>query len=253
MDMESRQSYAAQAIQQLYKVRFSDLILFENEDYVLINKPAFVSTLDDRHDDISIIAMARDYVAEAQVCHRLDKETSGVLLIAKNPEAYRSASIQFEHRKVKKIYHAVCDGIHDFEEVKIDLPIHVTGKGVVKISKREGKEALTYANTLKAYRKHTLVECQPVTGRMHQIRVHLSAIGAPISGDEQYGGRPFLLSELKKNYNLKKDAEELPLIKRVALHAQAISFELLNKENVSVEASYPKDFAVVLKQLEKLS
>lgn len=251
--MESHQSYAAQAIQQLHKVRFRDLIVFEDEDYLLINKPAFISTLEDRNDDLDIIGMARDYISTAQVCHRLDKETSGALLIAKNPEAYRSASMQFEHRKVKKIYHAVCDGIHAFKELKIDLPIYATKKGVVKISKNQGKEALTFVNTLKAYRRYTLVACQPVTGRMHQIRIHLSSQGAPISGDEQYGGKPFYLSALKKTYNLKKDAEEQPLIKRVALHAQAISFELLNGEAVSVEAPYPKDFAVVLKQLEKLS
>jgi 23S rRNA pseudouridine955/2504/2580 synthase len=250
--MESNQSYAAQAIQQLYKIRFKDLILFEDEDYLVINKPAFISTLDDRHDDLSIISMAREYVESAQVCHRLDKETSGALLIAKHPEAYRSASMQFEHRQVKKVYHAVCDGIHDFREVKVSLPIYATNKGVVKISKREGKDALTYVNTLKAYRKYTLVECQPVTGRMHQIRIHLSSLGAPISGDEQYGGKLFYLSALKKTYNLKKDAEEQPLIKRVALHAQALSFELFNHGDVSVEAPYPKDFAVVLKQLEKL-
>ncbi|WPP49030.1 RluA family pseudouridine synthase [Catalinimonas niigatensis] len=251
--MESHQSYAAQAIQQLHKVRFKDLILFEDEDYLLINKPAFISTLDDRNDDLSIISMARDYVESAQVCHRLDKETSGALLIAKNPDAYRSASMQFEHRKVKKIYHAVCDGIHDFRELKVDLPIYATSKGVVKISKREGKEALTFINTLKAYRKYTLVECQPVTGRMHQIRIHLSSQGAPISGDEQYGGKPFFLSALKKNYNLKKDAEEQPLMKRVALHAQAFTFKLMNQEDVRVEAPYPKDFAVLIKQLEKLN
>lgn len=251
--MESHQSYAAQAIQQLHKVRFKDLILFEDEDYLLINKPAFISTLDDRNDDLSIIGMAREYVGSAQVCHRLDKETSGALLIAKNPEAYRSASMQFEHRKVKKIYHAVCDGIHDFRELKVDLPIYATSKGVVKISKREGKEALTFINTLKAYRRYTLVECQPVTGRMHQIRIHLSSQGAPISGDEQYGGKPFYLSALKKNYNLKKDAEEQPLMKRVALHAQAFTFKLMNQEDVRIEAPYPKDFAVLIKQLEKLN
>ncbi len=250
--MEAHQSYAAQAMQQLHKVHFKDLVLFENEDYVLINKPAFISTLDDRHDDLSIIGMAREYVSSAQVCHRLDKETSGALLIAKNPEAYRAASMQFEHRKVKKTYHAVCDGIHDFNELKIDLPILTTTRGVVKISKKDGKEALTYVNTLKAYRKYTLVECMPVTGRMHQIRLHLSSQGAPISGDEQYGGKLFYLSALKRNYNLKKDAEEQPLIKRVALHAQGIAFELLNQEQVNVDAPYPKDFAVVLKQLEKL-
>jgi 23S rRNA pseudouridine955/2504/2580 synthase len=251
--MKPKDTYNAQAMQQLQKTPFRKMIIFENEDYVVINKPPFVATLDDRHDDANMIALAREYVESAQVCHRLDKETSGILLIAKNPEAYRSAAIQFERRKVQKVYHAVSDGIHSFKDLEINAPIYANAKGVVKISQQDGKEALTYVSTLKAYRRHTLLECQPVSGRMHQIRIHLSSVGAPISGDEQYGGKLFYLSSIKKNFNLKKDTEEQPLIKRVALHAQALSFELLNKERVSVKAPYPKDFAVLVKQLEKLS
>jgi 23S rRNA pseudouridine955/2504/2580 synthase len=249
--MDDRQTFTIQAIQQLQKMPFKKLVLFEDEDYVVVNKPAFVSTLDDRHFDLNIMALAKEYTEDAQVCHRLDKETSGVLVIAKNPEAYRSLSIQFEKRKVNKTYHAVCDGIHNFQQMKIADPLYVSSKGVVKVDRQRGKEAVTIVNTLKAYRRHTLVSCEPVTGRMHQIRVHLASQGASISGDEQYGGKPFYLSAIKRNYNLKKDTEELPLIKRVALHARAIGFELLNGQPVRVEAPYPKDFAVVLKQLEK--
>lgn len=251
--MNERQSYATQAVQRLQKIPFRKLILFEDDDYVVVNKPAFIATLDDRNDDLNIIAMAREYEQDAQVCHRLDKETSGALIVAKNPEAYRSVAIQFEKRRIEKEYHAICDGIHNFSDLKIDAPLYASSKGVVKVSHREGKDALTYVNTLKAYRRHTLVEAMPVTGRMHQIRVHLASQGASISGDEQYGGKPFLLSEIKRNFNLKKDTEEQPLIKRVALHAHALRFELMNQEHVRVEAPYPKDFAVVIKQLEKLS
>lgn len=249
--MNDRQTYISQAIQQLQKTPFRKLILYEDDDYVVVNKPAFVSTLDDRHFDLNIMALARGYTENAQVGHRLDKETSGVLVIAKNPEAYRSLSIQFEKRRVHKIYHAVCDGIHDFRDLKIADPLYISSKGVVKVDRQRGKDALTIVNTLKAFSKHTLVSCAPVTGRMHQIRVHLAGQGASISGDTQYGGKPFYLSAIKRNYNLKKDTEELPLIKRVALHAYSIGFELLNGQPVRVEAPYPKDFAVVLKQLEK--
>lgn len=233
------------------KTNFADLILYEDEDYIAINKPAFVSTLDDRNDPYSILSWARDYVDEAQVCHRLDKETSGVLVIARHPEAYRAMSLQFENRKVEKEYHAICDGIHDFKDLAIDLPIYVTGRGVVKIDHRQGKEAYSVANTVAAYQKHTLMSCKPVTGRMHQVRIHLASVGASIAGDEQYGGQPLYLSSIKRNYNLKKWEEELPLIKRVALHAKALHFELFNKKAVSIEAPYPKDFAVAVKQLEK--
>ncbi|MFP4090050.1 MAG: RluA family pseudouridine synthase [Cyclobacteriaceae bacterium] len=250
--MMASEEYAAKAISKLYKTPFEDLVLFENEDYFVVDKPAFVSTLEDRHASVNMISLAREYWEDAQVCHRLDKETSGALVFAKHPEAYRSLAMQFEHRQVLKLYHAVVSGTHNFQKQLIDLPIYANAKGVVKVSHRQGKEAKTYVSTLQAYRRHSLLECQPISGRMHQIRIHLSSVGAPIAGDEQYGGEPLLLSALKRNFNLKKHAEEQPLIKRVALHARVIGFKLLNGEGVEVSSPYPKDFAVVLKQLEKL-
>ncbi|MEM6840654.1 MAG: pseudouridine synthase [Bacteroidota bacterium] len=233
------------------KMQFTDLILYEDEDYIIINKPSHVATLEDRNDPFSIIEMARNYTEDAQVGHRLDKETSGALAIAKNPEAYRALALQFEHRTVKKIYHAVCDGIHNFQDTTVDLPIYANRRGTVRISHRDGKAAQTKIRALEAYKRHTLVECQPITGRMHQIRVHLASLQAPIASDEQYGGAPFYLSSIKKRYNLKQDTEELPLIKRVALHARALEIELLAGNRTLVEAPYPKDFAVLLKQLDK--
>ena len=235
------------------KPKFEDIIVFENEHYLLVNKPAHMSTLEDRNDPDNMLAWARDYVADAQACHRLDKETSGMLAFAKNPEAYRHLAIQFENRLVQKVYHAIADGIHDFKEEKVSLPIKLMGKGIVQISRQEGKPAETWLQTLQAYREHTLIECRPVTGRMHQIRIHLSALHAPISGDETYGGKPLLLSKLKRKFNLKKDTEELPIIKRVALHAYELRFEDVSGEKLAVQAPYPKDFAVAVKQLEKNS
>lgn len=233
--------------------RFEDSIVFENENYLLVNKPAFVSTLEDRNDPNNMLGLAREYAGDAQACHRLDKETSGILAFAKHPEAYRHLAMQFEHRKVQKVYHAIVDGIHDFKEEQVKLPIQLMGKGIVKISRQEGKPAETWLNTLQAYRQHTLVECRPVTGRMHQIRIHLSAKGAPISCDETYGGKPLLLSKLKRHFNLKKETEEQPIIKRVALHAYELRFEDIDGTPLQVQAPYPKDFAVALKQLEKNS
>ncbi len=233
------------------RLRFTDLILYQDNDYIAINKPAFVATLEDRNDPYNILSLARDYIADAQVCHRLDKETSGVLIIAKNPEAYRGLSMQFEKRKVSKQYHALCDGIHDFKELPIDLPIYITGKGTVKIDQRQGKEASSVAQTLTAYQQHSLVLCRPLTGRMHQVRIHLSSMGAPVTGDEVYGGKPLYLSSLKRHYNLKQWEEELPLIKRTALHAWSLEFKGIDNKPIRVEAPYPKDFAVAVKQLEK--
>lgn len=233
------------------RIKFTDLLLYEDDDYIIINKPSFVATLEDRNDPVSILSLARSHVADAKVGHRLDKETSGALAIAKHPEAYRALAIQFEKRRVDKVYHAVSEGIHDFREVTVDLPIHATSKGVVKISRREGKPAQTMVNTLEVYKRHTLVKCQPATGRMHQIRVHMASLGASIVGDEKYGGHLFYLSGIKRDYHLKKNTEEQPLVKRVALHAHALGFALLNGHQIEVEAPYPKDFAVLLKQLDK--
>ena len=238
------------------RYQFKDLILFEDEDYIVINKPSGIATLDDRNiaSITSILEMVREYCPTAQVCHRLDKETSGALAIAKNPEAYRSLSMQFENRTVKKAYHAVCDGIHDFKAQVINAPISTLSRGSVKIDTYKGKPAQTTVNTVKAYKMHTLVACEPLTGRMHQIRVHLSNVGAPIAGDEQYGGQMVYLSKVKRRFNLKKDTEELPLMKRVALHAFGLQFRSVSSEkNIAIEAPYPKDFAVLIKQLDRNS
>lgn len=238
------------------RFQFKDIILFENEDYIVINKPSGIATLEDRNimSSSNILEMARTYHSDAQVCHRLDKETSGALAIAKNPEAYRALSMQFEARTVIKVYHAVCDGIHDFKERAIEEPIFSLVKGLVRIDRGKGKPAKTIVDTLRAYKFHTLVACKPLTGRMHQIRVHLSSIDAPIVGDEQYGGKPLYLSKIKRRFNLKKDTEEQPLIKRVALHAHALHFEALNAQGkIAIEAPYPKDFNVLIKQLDKNS
>ena len=232
---------------------FTDLIIFENDDFIVVNKPPFLATLEDRAlNATNLLKLARQYHPDAQACHRLDKETSGALAIAKNPEAYRHLSMQFEHREVTKIYHAVVDGVHEFDTEEVNLPIYTTSHGTVRIDPR-GKHALTYFKTVKAFKKHTLIKCMPVTGRLHQIRVHLWALKAPISGDETYGGKPFYLSEIKKRFNLKNFTEEMPLIQRVALHAYSLEFKTLNGKEILVEAPYPKDFSVLVKQLEKYS
>ncbi len=236
------------------KITFEDLIVFENDSYILINKPPHLASLDERTTDRtdSILRLAKAYWPDAQLGHRLDKETSGILAIAKTPEAYRHLAMQFEHREVTKRYHAVVNGVHNLEGISVYLPISPVKDGTaVKIDREKGKVAETIFNTLKAYKNTTLVECMPVTGRMHQIRVHLMCLKAPIVNDPTYGGKPVFLSELKRNFNLKQDTEELPLIKRVALHAHSLTFTLLNGEEATFEAPYPKDFDTLVKQIEK--
>ncbi len=231
---------------------FKEIILFENDDLIVVNKPPFLSSLDDRDGGvINLLRLAKQYVADAQICHRLDKETSGAIIIAKNPEAYRFVSMQFEHREVSKIYHAIINGSHQFDDLLVDLPILNLGNKNVAISKQDGKAAQTYFKSLVFFKHYTLVECKPITGRMHQIRIHLASQRAAIAGDEMYGGQPVMLSDIKRGYKLGKGQEELPIMKRFALHAKEVSFKINPETEISVHAPYPKDFATLLKLLEK--
>lgn len=233
------------------RTTFSDLIIKETGDYLIVNKPPLISTLEDRSSGENMLLMAREYEPEAQVCHRLDKETSGVLVIARNPEAYRHMSLQLQERKVDKVYHAVVEGLHDFRDEVVTAPIRKNASGGVTIDFREGKEAETRFTTQEVFKKHTLVECRPLSGRMHQIRIHLAFLKAPIIADHAYGGSDFFLSEVKRHYNLKKGQEEQPLIKRIALHAWHIRFEIPEGDIIEAWAPYPKDFRVLLTQLER--
>jgi RluA family pseudouridine synthase len=234
----------------LKSVNFRDIILFEDEDYILINKPPGISTLEDRNEPQNLLALAKDYSWDAQACHRLDKGTSGVLAFAKNPEAYRHLNMQFESREVIKVYHAVVDGTHSLNLEMVELPILKLNDGTVKISK-EGKRAVTYFTTLETYKNHSLIQCNPITGRMHQIRIHLSKLGAPITGDETYGGKIFLLSSIKRKFKLEKETEEQPIMKRMALHAYSLTFSALNGDEKTATAPYHKDFQALLKQLSR--
>jgi RluA family pseudouridine synthase len=234
------------------RLRFdlNDSILHKDDDYVVINKPPFISTLEDRNDQTNILSIVRQTFPDAQVGHRLDKDTSGVLAIALNPESYRQFSMQLEHREVTKIYHAIVEGTPALNEQRVEAPILKQADGRVKIS-RDGKQAETWFSTVKNFRGYSLVECRPVTGRMHQIRIHLSLLGASIAGDEMYGGKPVYLSTLKRSYNLKKDTVEEPIMKRMALHAFSLEFLGVDGKKLRVEAPYPKDFRVLLRQLEE--
>ena len=235
---------------KLSKIKFSDLIIKDFDDFTIINKPPFVSSLEDRNDPINILSLARSVDEDYQICHRIDKETSGIIVLAKNPEAYKHFSSQLESRQVKKVYHAVIQELHKCEEFEADEPLYTTTNRS-RVEFKLGKPSLTLITTMELFKKHSLIKCFPVTGRMHQIRAHLAHHGAPIVSDLNYGGKESFLSELKRNYNFDRSGHESPMINRVALHAQSIAFKNLNDDIVEVDAAYPKDFSVLLKQLRK--
>lgn len=233
-------------------LQFSELIIHEDDNIIVVNKPPFLSTLDDRDGgEQNVLRLAKKYWSDAQICHRLDRDTSGLLLIAKNPETYRLVSIEFERRRVNKVYHAIIGGTHVFEDLLVDLPILNLGNKNVTIDRANGKRAETYFKSLRYFKQYTLVECRPITGRMHQIRIHLATQHAAIVGDTMYRGKPVYLSQIKRRgFTLAKGEEEQPIMKRFALHAKEVSFNIEGKD-YHFEAPYPKDFATLLKQLDK--
>jgi len=233
-------------------------IIFEDDDILVINKPAGLLTIPDRYDSTakSLYTILKNKYEEILTVHRLDRDTSGVLIFAKSTEAHRLLNFQFEHKEVKKIYHAVVSGIVPKNEVRIDIPLIAnSGKGGGVLPSARGKESLSILNVVRRYRNATLVEVELVTGRQHQLRAHVAAIGHPLLIDSLYGeNTEFYLSSIKRKFNLKKNASEQPIISRITMHSYSISFvHPVKNEIVEFIAEYPKDFRVLIQLLDKYS
>lgn len=236
------------------RITFDQLVVFESDDFIAINKPPFVPSLHERFDEgkaQSIVEIVKAVNEDYSLCHRLDRETSGVMLVAKHAEAYRFMSLLFENRQVKKTYHAVVSAPVNIQDLKVELSLYTDSKRRVQISKSKGKPSVTIINTLKKYKHFTLLACQPVTGRLHQIRVHCMSQNLPLVGDALYGGKPAYLSMIKRKVHQSKEAEEKTMIGRFALHAHSIEFTNMQGELVTITAPYANDFEVFIKLLDK--
>ncbi len=179
-------------------IHFADVILFENDNVIVVNKPAGLSSLEDRTEkSANLQQLAQKYHAGASLCHRLDKWIPGVLVIAKNQHAYREISMQLERRETTKRYLALIHGAREFQDFEINAPLIASKSGMVYVNPQQGTESVTMVNTVRKFRNHSLVECKPIIGRTHQIRAHLTMMNSPIIGDTLYGGADLLLSDLK--------------------------------------------------------
>jgi 23S rRNA pseudouridine955/2504/2580 synthase/23S rRNA pseudouridine1911/1915/1917 synthase len=232
-------------------------IVYQDADLVSLNKPSGILSVPDRFDEQlpSLKRMLKEELGEIFVIHRLDRDTSGLILFAKNAEAHRYYSGIFEDRKVEKTYLGLVHGVPQQAGGTIDKPIapHFTVKGKMMVY-RKGKNAITHYRTLETFGLYSLMEFRIETGRTHQIRVHMQDMGHPIVCDVLYGtDEPVLLSRIKRNYKLsKQELEERPLLNRLALHSWKLSFtDRLGKE-LSLEAELPKDMTAVLQQLRKV-
>jgi len=163
-------------------------------------------------------------------------------------------SLDFENRNLDKRYKVLVHGLPVEEVGLINLPIAPKrGKGM--IVSEDGKEALTKYRVLESFNRYSFLEVKLLSGRQHQIRVHMQAVGCPVMCDKLYGdGEPFYLSSIKRRMHLKNTEEERPLLSRVGLHATALKLNHpISKEEIEFESPLPKDMKAVIHQLSKLN
>lgn len=232
-----------------------EMILFQNDDFVVLNKPAGMLSIPDRTQSQPSL---KDYLIEKFgnifTVHRLDKDTSGVIVFARNEQTHKHLSLQFEERSTRKIYSGLVTGKPANEKGIIDEPImeHFSQSGMMMTSAK-GKPSVTEYEILEAFKSFSWMQFHILTGRTHQIRVHMKHLGHPIVCDELYGdGKAILLSSFKKKFNLSKaDEEERPILNRLGLHAAQLSFSDAFGTRHSFDAELPKDLRALLQQLKK--
>lgn len=229
-------------------------IILETPDFVAVNKPTGLLSIPDRMGvEISLKDLLRQKYGQIYTVHRLDKDTSGIILFAKNEISHKSLSALFESREMEKFYVGLVQGQMMNPSGSIDAAImEHPGKTTKMMTHVKGKPSLTDYEVQEQFRLYSWVRFQIHTGRTHQIRVHMQHIGHSIVCDEIYGDpKPVLLSSIKKNFKLAKVAEEeKPILSRLALHSSQLNFSY---EGIaySLEAPLPKDLRAVLQQLKK--
>jgi tRNA pseudouridine32 synthase / 23S rRNA pseudouridine746 synthase len=217
-------------------------ILYQDDSIFAVNKPSGLLTIRDGYnpDLPTVKSMLEKEFGRCWIVHRLDKETSGILIVARNEETHRSLNMAFENRQIQKTYHAIIVGLPLEQQFEIKFPLKVDGdrKHRTVVDDEKGKPAKSTVLVLESFNGYSLVEIMPNTGYTHQIRAHLSSAGYPILGDPLYHRPDFIQSDI---------------IARTALHAFQISFiHPFTNSSMILKADYPEDFSNILTFLRKI-
>jgi RluA family pseudouridine synthase len=221
--------------------------LYLDEALLVVDKPPGLATLvDGFHPEAPYLAgQLGEAYGRIWVVHRLDKDTSGVIVFARTAQAHKDLNAQFEQRRASKVYHALVIGQPEWAEQVVDLPLRPDGdrRHRTVIDRQMGKPAITNLRVLEGFGAFALVEAIPLTGRTHQIRAHLAAAGYPLVADRLY--RRFGEAPPASN-------PETEPIDRLGLHARSLAlYHPLNGRLQNFEAPYPQDFASALEQLRQ--
>jgi 23S rRNA pseudouridine1911/1915/1917 synthase len=229
-------------------------ILFENNEFVALNKPAGLLSVPDRTQSApSLKDLLIEKYKEIFTVHRLDRETSGVIVFARTAEVHQYLSVIFQERQVEKVYYGIVWGVPASPKGVIELPmLEHPGKNGMMVVNRKGKPASTGYELMENFGKYSLLKFDLYTGRTHQIRVHMKETGHPILCDPLYGdGKPFFVSSLKRNYKHSENEEEKPILSRLALHSARLAFTDVHGDKITLEAEMPKDLRALLSQMRK--
>ena len=242
-------------------------IVFEDNDILIINKPAgmVVHPGAGNHNDTLVNALIYKYKNKLSnvngsvrpgIVHRIDKETSGLLVVAKNNNAHSNLGKQFSDHTIKRTYQALCWGVLRPLSGRIETLIGRSRKNrqLMSVTEISGKKAVTNYTTIKVFEikdipRISFIECALETGKTHQIRVHMAYKGCSLLGDQQYGKKNLKFKKINKDFENK-----LKILNRQALHAKSLGFiHPTTKKFVSFESKLPQDFKKILNLLNKLS